>query len=193
MRWITRQLSYQSIWIKAGYRLFSGCIHDTTTACSLELYSYFYYFRCFQSGYGQFFFHSAYGVIFSQDIICPYGICVINSVSIPVQSSLFPVGRFCISFPHFRWQWAALAGITFFLFYKTDPISFLLIFQHDIDPVIRQTVKLLVCPVSKVFFSPDVPDIPCNNTRDPSFPAVFCKISCNLVQIVRYWVLFSLI
>ena len=34
---------------------FSGCIHDTTTVCSLELYSYFYYFRCFQSGYGQFF------------------------------------------------------------------------------------------------------------------------------------------
>ena len=38
----------------------------------------------------------------------------------------------------------------------------------------------------KVFFSPDVPDIPCNNTSDLLFPAVFCKISCDLVQIVRY-------
>ena len=113
--WITRQLSYQSIWIKAGYRLFSGCIHDTTTVCSLELYSYFYYFRCFQSGYGQFSFYSGYGVIFSQDIICAYGICVIGSVSISVQPSLFPFGRLCISFLHFRWQRTALAGITFFL------------------------------------------------------------------------------
>ena len=162
--WITRQLSYQSIWIKAGYRLFSGCIHDTTTVCSLELYSYFYYFRCFQSGYGQFSFYSGYEMIFSQDIICTYGICVIGSVSISVQSSLFPFGRLCISFPHFRWQRTALAGITFFLFYKTDPVSFQLIFQHDVDPVIRQAVELLVCPVSQVFFSPDIPDIPCNDT-----------------------------
>ena len=77
-------------------------------------------------------------------------------------------------------------GITFFLFYKADPISFQLIFQHDVDPVIRQAVKLLVCPVSQVFFSPNVPDIPCNDTGDPLFPAVFCKISCDLVQIVRY-------
>ena len=74
----------------------------------------------------------------------------------------------------------------FLLFYKTDSISFQLIFQHDVDPVIRQAVELLVCPVSQVFFSPDIPDIPCNDTGDPLFPAVFCKISCNLVQIVRY-------
>ena len=159
---------------------------EPTFPRDLELYSYFYYFRCFQSGYGQFSFYSGYGVIFSQDIICAYGICVIGSVSISIQSSLFPFGRFRISFPHFRLQWAALAGITFFLFYKTDPISFQLIFQHDVDPVIRQAVELLVCPVSQVFFSPDIPDIPCNDTGDPLFPAVFCKISCNLVQIVRY-------
>ena len=57
-----------------------------------------------------------------------------------------------------------------------------LIFQHDVDPVIRQAVKLLVCPVSQVFFSPDIPDIPCNDTGDPLFPAVFCKIPCDLVQ-----------
>ena len=31
--WTTRQLSYQSIWNLAGYRLFSGCVHDTNTAC----------------------------------------------------------------------------------------------------------------------------------------------------------------
>ena len=47
-------------------------------------------------------------------------------------------------------------------------------------------MKLLVCPVSQVFFSPDVPDIPCNDTGDLLFPAVFCMISCELVQIVRY-------
>ena len=114
-QWITRQLSYQSIWKKAVSRLFSGCSHDTTTVCSLELYSYFYYFRCFQSGYGQFSFYSGYGVIFSQDIICAYGICVIGSVSISVRPSLFPFGRLCISFPYFWWQRTALAGITFFL------------------------------------------------------------------------------
>ena len=125
-------------------------------------------------------------MIFSQDIICAYGICVIGSVSISVQPSLFPFGRLCISFLHIRWRPTALAGITFFLLYKTDPISFQLIFQHDVDPVIRQAVKLLVCPVSQVFFSPDVSDIPCNDTGDPLFPAVFCKISCDLVQIVRY-------
>ena len=44
----------------------------------------------------------------------------------------------------------------------------------------------LVCPVSQVFFSPDIPDIPCNDTGDPLFPAVFCKIPCDLVQIIRY-------
>ena len=69
---------------RGGIPPFSGCVHDTTTVYSFELYSYFYDFRCFQSGHGQFFFYSGYGEIFSQDIICTDSIRIIILVSISV-------------------------------------------------------------------------------------------------------------
>ena len=69
---------------RGGIPPFSGCVHDTTTVYSFELYSYFYDFRCFQSGHGQFFFYSGYGEIFSQDIICTDSIRIIILASISV-------------------------------------------------------------------------------------------------------------
>ena len=69
---------------RGGIPPFSGCVHDTTTVYSFELYSYFYDFRCFQSGHGQFFFYSGYGEIFSQDIICADSIRIIILLSISV-------------------------------------------------------------------------------------------------------------
>ena len=69
---------------RGGIPPFSGCVHDTTTVYSFELYSYFYDFRCFQSGHGQFFFYSGYGEIFSQDIICTDSIRIIILLSISV-------------------------------------------------------------------------------------------------------------
>ena len=69
---------------RGGIPPFSGCVHDTTTVYAFELYSYFYDFRCFQSGHGQFFFYSGYGEIFSQDIICADSIRIIILLSISV-------------------------------------------------------------------------------------------------------------
>ena len=66
----------------------------------------------------------------------------------------------------------------------------LVIFQHDIKFIIRQSVKLLVCLVPYIFSFTDISDISYDYTAYPFFFTVFCKPSGHLMKVILYCVLF---
>ncbi len=70
-----------------------------------------------------------------------------------------------------------------------DPIPFQLISQHDIQPVIWQSVKLLVDLVSHIFLFTDISDVSHNHTADIFFSAVFCNPSGHFVKIILHCIL----
>ena len=63
----------------------------TPILLTFRLYSYFYYFWIFQSGYGQCFLFSGYGKIFPQDVKRAYPICIISYSVSYILAPLFSV------------------------------------------------------------------------------------------------------
>ena len=144
----------------------------------------FYDFRCF-SPVTDSSFYSGYGEIFSGYYMRrqhPH----YNSAFPSLYSPSVSLARLCIFF---------LTSVTAdytdwynFLSRLTKRIPQLqLIFQHDRSCYKADYGTSLVCSVSQVF-SFRISGYPCNDTGD-LFPAIFCKISCHLMQIVCYGVL----
>ena len=75
--------------------------------------------------------------------------------------------------------------------YSADLISIpdCLIFQHDIQPVIWQAVKLLVGHMPHIFFFAYISDVSHNHTADIFFSAVFCNPSGHFVEIILHCIL----
>ena len=67
--------------------------------------------------------------------------------------------------------------------------AYILQFQHGVQLVIRQIVKLLVGLMPHIFFFTDVPDVFHNHTVDIFFSTVFCNPSGHFVKIILYCIL----
>ena len=63
------------------------------------------------------------------------------------------------------------------------------IFQHDIQPVIWQAVKLLVGLMSHIFFFTDISNVSHNYTADIFFSAVFCDPSGYFMKVILHCIL----
>ena len=132
-------------------------------------------------------------MIFSQDIISSYRICIVDHHIYDVDASFFSILFLCIFDRHFFRLRRALTGIALFLPDQTDPFHFEFVFQLHIDPCIWQAMKLLICSSSQVVLFSNPFDITDHDRMDLIFYTIIRDIPCQLMNIILDTVIFLLV